>query len=232
MDDPDLDVGGHPLVRALIRAVGDMSARTTERAKQRNGNSPTEQETELITKRLLNTPMIRSLLVAFAKEIVDDQDVLEAIEEDANVEKEKRKRNMDETGSNNNSPNAPSTGSSTADLSSDGGSEGGKRRRDKYQPRAMRPRGSIYDKTGTIRDLLQQKMTPNLHNLSSLRVAANISPSRIKWTLRLRVQIHSARGLVHCPGVQLLDQSLNGEFSGFNTARRGSMSMSKVSPKE
>ena len=47
-------------------------------------------------------------------------------------------------------------------------------------------------------------------------------PRTTKWTLRLRVQIHSARNLIHAPGVQLLEEA----HGGFATVRRGSMSMS------
>jgi hypothetical protein len=94
LDDPDLDVGGHPLGRALISAVGDMTARTTRRTRHREGVSPTEEETAQLTQRLMKTPMIQALLAAFAREIVDDQDVLEGIQLSEKIFSEKEEQKV------------------------------------------------------------------------------------------------------------------------------------------
>jgi len=89
----------------------------------------------------------------------------------------------------------------------------------------LRPRGSIYDNTGSIRDLLAQQMKGGRTNKKLHKVFRQHKPHKprtTKWTLRLRVQIHSARNLIHAPGVQLLEEA----HGGFATVRRGSMSMS------
>jgi hypothetical protein len=223
-----LSQGGHPLGRAMIRAIGDMTARTARRRtsprSSGGGNSKTKRDAEeeaALTRRLLQTPMIRSLMAAFAKEIVNDQDVIEAMEADAIAEAEasKARREEEAARSNQSIREAPSTGgSSNASLSSDDHAlQSGP-----YLPRSLRPRGSIYDRTGTIREMLLAKTpsktpskTPNRGGRR--RSVLGEAHQRTRWTLRLRVQVHEARGLIQAPGVQLLED----HHSGFATVRRG-----------
>ena len=172
----------------------------------------------MLTRRLLNTPMIRSLMAAFAKEIVDDQDVIEAIEADAKAEAEAsevRRGEAEAAAQRERAREAPSTGgSSNASLSSDDHviSSG------PYLPRSLRPRGSIYDKTGTLRDMLLAKTPLSMKNGGGRRRSVlGEAHQKTRWTLRLRVQVHEARGLIQAPGVQHLED----RHSGFATVRRG-----------
>ena len=199
-----------------------MTSRTARRRSSSSGNKKKkEQDTEeeaVLTRRLLNTPMIRSLMAAFAKEIVDDQDIIEAIEADAKAEAEAskvRRGEAEAAAQRERAREAPSTGgSSNASLSSDDHviSSG------PYLPRSLRPRGSIYDKTGTLRDMLLAKTPLSMKNGGGRRRSVlGEAHQKTRWTLRLRVQVHEARGLIQAPGVQHLED----RHSGFATVRRG-----------
>ena len=206
---------------------------------------------------------MQSLLVAFAKEIVDDQDLIETISQEhekalAKIKAERR-RSMRRRGSSRNldvTDLAMSQGTvaSNSSTSSSGGSSPYSDGKDdhvkahKYVARSLRPRGSIYDRTGDVRLRLasmgvlpgdparmsvQTPLTPGgTFNLAGRGNRGRASPSgsvdswhsiaqfadkKVKWTFRVRVQIHAARNLTDAPrALNLRRGSMVGFGAGTN----------------